>query len=112
MRKFYPKLLLPALFVMCVFTTTAQSIPEQTKDSIEGLSIYPNPASGDKIFITSKFGLTKQINIYDVLGSRILFKVLVGNALDVSMLKSGIYYIEVTEGKKTQMVKLSKAPLH
>ncbi len=82
-----------------------QNVSENNVDVIDGFSIFPNPATGDKIHVKSNLGHTKQIKIYDVLGKQRLFKVLVGEELDISSLNSGVYYIEITEHKITKSLK-------
>lgn len=111
MKKKYFTPILCLLLLIVSHSIKSQEVPQiqKSNDVIEGLSIYPNPATGDKIYITSNLGLTKQIKIYDVLGKKILFKVLVGKELDISNLNSGVYYIEVTEHKNTESLKFVRS---
>lgn len=74
--------------------------------SIEGLSIYPNPASGDKIYISTKFDRTKKVEVYNVLGKPILSADLNGNELNISSLDPGIYFLKIREGDKSSTRKL------
>ncbi len=80
-----------------------QISPDQ---SIEGLSIYPNPTTSNKIYINSTKALTKRVEIYNVLGKRILFKILTSNELNISSLKPGVYIIKLKEKEKTATRKL------
>jgi len=108
MTKKYLKPIVYLLFLIIFSNAKSQEVLQSEKqtDTIDGLSIYPNPTSGDKIYITSNKGLTKQVKIYDVLGERVLFKVLVGGELDVTTLNSGVYYVEITEHENSESVKL------
>jgi len=76
------------------------------KEPIEGLNIYPNPVSGGRIYITSKSGINKDIEIFDVLGKRILQATLSSKELNISELTPGVYIIKVKEGDATATRKL------
>lgn len=66
-------------------------------ETIEDLSIYPNPVSNGKIYITTKLNLTKEIEIFDVLGKKIYSTSLFGKELNVSKLTPGIYILKIKE---------------
>lgn len=75
--------------------------------SIEGLTIYPNPVSNGKIYITSKLGLEKKLSIYDVLGKKV-FEAIVSNSkeVNISALNTGVYIVKVKEGEASATRKL------
>lgn len=73
---------------------------------IEGLSIYPNPASGQKVFVTTHSNKPKLIEIYNVLGKNILSANLTGNELNISSLEPGVYIMKIQEGRSTATRKL------
>ncbi|MFV0573607.1 MAG: T9SS type A sorting domain-containing protein [Xanthomarina gelatinilytica] len=73
---------------------------------IENLSIYPNPVSTGKVYITSKNNAPKHIEIYNVLGRIILTVTLLQKELNVSKLKAGVYIIKVTENNISTTRKL------
>lgn len=73
---------------------------------IAGLSIYPNPVTGNKIFITSEKNQTKEVEIYNVLGKMVLSARLVGKELDVTELTPGIYIVKIKEGNTQATRKL------
>ncbi|NDI97907.1 T9SS type A sorting domain-containing protein [Flavobacterium sp. LaA7.5] len=77
-----------------------------TNQAIEGLNIYPNPVSADRIYITSKNMQSKEIQIYDVLGKKILQTVISGKELVISALTPGVYIIKIKEGEATSTRKL------
>lgn len=85
---------------------TALSTSTSESDGIEQLSIYPNPVSNGKIYITTKENLTKEIEIYDVLGKKILFASLFGKELNISKLTAGIYILKIKEGNHSATRKL------
>ncbi|NJW53022.1 T9SS type A sorting domain-containing protein [Salinimicrobium oceani] len=73
---------------------------------IDGLSIYPNPASGQKVYINTREGKPKKVEIYNVLGNAILSAQLIGNELNISALEPGVYIMKIQEGKSTATRKL------
>lgn len=75
-------------------------------ETIENLSIYPNPVSNGKIYITSKLNLNKEIEIFDVLGKKIQSTSLFGKELNVSKLTPGIYILKIKEGNISATRKL------
>jgi len=74
--------------------------------TIQGLTIYPNPVSNGKLYISSIKNLSKQIEIYDVLGKKVYATSLSGKMMDVSRLNIGVYIIKVTEGPNFETRKL------
>lgn len=87
----------------------AQVSPPETSVKevpIEGLSIFPNPASGQKVYINTKEGKAKKVEIYNVLGNSILSAQLIGNELNISSLEPGVYIMKIQEGKSTATRKL------
>ena len=96
---------------MCLVVSTIgfsqTSEPSKANNgTIEGLTIYPNPVSNGKIYITSTKNLSKHIEIFDVLGKKIYDTGLFGNAMDISALKNGVYIIKITENNITITRKL------
>lgn len=104
---FYIILLLVFLFSMSV---TAQENKQQPRSQetakIEGLSLYPNPVSNGRVYISTKNDLDKEIIIFDVLGKKILQTMLSSRELNVSNLPSGVYIIKINENEATATRKL------
>lgn len=86
----------------------AQTLPLKigASNDITDLVIYPNPVSNGKIYITTKHNLTKQVEIYDVLGKKILSSSLFGKELNISRLTPGIYILKIKEGVQSETRKL------
>lgn len=80
--------------------TSAKEVP------IEGLSIFPNPTSGQKVYINTRDGKPKRVEIYNVLGKNILSANLVGNELNIASLDPGVYIMKIQEGKSSATRKL------
>lgn len=102
-------------FFICIFLFFAginyaqsqnQRLKEKANQQIINLSIYPNPVSTGKIFITTKLNLEKQIEIYDVLAKKVMALTLRGKELLVNDLKPGIYILKIREGDLTATRKL------
>ncbi len=104
---FYSITLLVFLFSM---SASAQETKQQPKAQetavIEGLSLYPNPVSNGKVYITSKNDLDKEIIIFDVLGKKVLQTMLSSRELNVSNLTSGVYIIKINEKEASATRKL------
>ncbi|MBA3987039.1 MAG: T9SS type A sorting domain-containing protein [Flavobacteriales bacterium] len=76
------------------------------ENTVGGFSMYPNPTNTGSVTITTKTNQNKNVVVFDVLGKQVLSKKLLGNTLNVSSLKSGIYLVQVTEGNTTSTKKL------
>ncbi len=78
------------------------------QENIEELSIFPNPVQNGKqfIYITSKKGLTKKIEIFNVLGKQIFSHIMVGKELNISKLSTGVYVLKITENNISETRKL------
>lgn len=72
--------------------------------AIDGFAMYPNPAQ-NALYITTKANLTKEVQIFDLLGKQVVNQNVSGNALSIN-LKAGVYVIKVTENGKTATQKL------
>ena len=103
----YSITLLVFLFSMSM---NAQETKQQPKTQetvvIEGLSLYPNPVSNGKVYITSKNDFDKEIIIFDVLGKKVLQTMLSSRELNVSNLTSGVYIIKINEKEASATRKL------
>lgn len=89
---------------------TAQEIKQQPRTqestSIEGLSLYPNPVSNGKVYITSKNDSDKEVIIFDILGKKVLQTMLSSRELNISNLSPGVYIIKINEEEATATRKL------
>ncbi|MCL6216713.1 T9SS type A sorting domain-containing protein [Zunongwangia pacifica] len=111
MKQNYLYSLILGLFLLIAAPATAQQndsriAKKTTAETIEGLSLYPNPVSGDKIYITSTKNLEKEIEIYNVLGKAIKKTKLRGKELDISSLVAGIYIVKIKEQNEIATRKL------
>jgi hypothetical protein len=99
------------------FNTTAQVTSRNTTDlnaplssssfdNINGLTMYPNPLSGNTLYLTSTANAAMAVQIFDLLGKEVLKATVVNNAVNVSGLNAGVYMVKVTEEGKTASRKL------
>jgi hypothetical protein len=104
---FYSILLLIFFFSVSVSAQdTKQQAKSQETSVIEGLSLFPNPVSNGKVYITSKNDLDKSIIVYNVLGKKALQTTISSKELNVSDLLPGVYIIKINEGDATATRKL------
>lgn len=75
-------------------------------DNINGLTMYPNPISGNTLYLTSTANASMSVQIFDLLGKEVLKSNAVNNAVNVSGLNAGVYMVKVTEEGKTATRKL------
>ena len=98
-------------FILFSFSTFAQEnksfgASKTQEPTIEGLSIYPNPVNSGKIYITTKSSLDKKVEIFNVLGKKVLETVITSKEVNVSNLSAGVYIIKIKEGDATATRKL------
>lgn len=98
------------LILLSTASISAQDVKSQSKSQetsvIDGLSMYPNPVSNGKVYITSKNDLDKNIIVFDVLGKKALQTTITSKELNVSDLLPGVYIIKINEGEATVTRKL------
>jgi hypothetical protein len=69
------------------------------------LKIYPNPTK-NILNITTDLNSTKNVEIYDMVGKKVLVENTQGQ-LDVSSLVTGMYIVKITEDGKTSTKRLA-----
>jgi len=79
----------------------ALSIEENT---INGLSIYPNPAQ-DVVTISTASNIEKEVSIFDITGKLVL-RTMTVNTINVQTLETGIYLMTINENNTTATAKL------
>lgn len=74
-------------------------------DAIAGLQVYPNPAK-NLVNITSNSFAPKNVEIFNVVGTKVLATSVNNTPVNVAGLPTGIYMVKVTEEGKTATRKL------
>lgn len=104
MRIFYFTLLM--VFSFALSAQEPLDFQNQKAEEISGFKLYPNPAVGGMVNITTKDNAIKQIVVYDVFGEVVLIDKISRNMLNISRLVPGVYVLQVTENHKTITRKL------
>jgi len=99
------------VFFLCFsFLATAQesrnNVSRSQDPTIEGLSVYPNPNNTGKVTIVSRQNLEKKVEIFDVLGKKVIDVILYTRELNISALNPGVYIIKIKEGDASATRKL------
>lgn len=76
------------------------------EQQFENLNVYPNPVGNGHVYITSKTTAPKDIEIFDVLGKRVMDTTISSKELNVSSLSPGVYIIKIKEGDQRATRKL------
>ena len=78
----------------------------KTENTLDKVQIYPNPVTSGKIYINAETNSVKAIELYDMLGKRILTTEMNGyqKELNVSNLKAGVYILKLSE--KNNIIKI------
>nr|WP_294787109.1 T9SS type A sorting domain-containing protein [uncultured Flavobacterium sp.] len=104
---FYITFLLAFFFTVSVSAQDSKQLPKpQESTSIEGLSLYPNPVTSGKVYISSKNDLEKEVIVFDILGKKVLQAHLYSKELNVSELPPGVYIIKISEQNASTTRKL------
>lgn len=89
-----------------LFSQEMLTVNDGKPQEVKGFKMYPNPAYGDEIYITTSSNSTKKITVFDVFGEVVLKETIATNTLNISRLVPGVYVLQVTEEKKTMTRKL------
>lgn len=104
---FYITFLLAFFFTVTASAQDSKQLPKpQESTSIEGLSLYPNPVTNGKVYISTKNDLEKEIIVFDILGKKVLQAHLVSKELSVAELPPGVYIIKISEQNASATRKL------
>jgi len=88
------------------FDLSASSILGIDDVDLSDLKIYPNPVDGNYVTILSPVNGTKYIQVFDIMGRRVMDTSINGNTLDVSLINSGYYMIKVTIDGQSKISRL------
>jgi Secretion system C-terminal sorting domain len=76
------------------------------EQEFDALTVYPNPVSTGHVYVSSRTNAQKDIEIFDVLGKRVLQTTIAGKELNVSALSPGVYIIKIREAEQRATRKL------
>jgi len=86
-----------------LYTNVLGISKQQLKD---GFALYPNPVRGGIVSIQSKSNSVKNISIFDVVGKQVYQKTTSASQINISQLKTGIYFVKVVQDGKIATRKL------
>lgn len=107
-KYFYIILLFFTLFTFELYAQENKGIStnKSQEPTIEGLTIYPNPTNSGKIYVSTKNALDKKVEVFDVLGKKVLETITSTKEVNVSSLSPGVYIIKIKEGEASATRKL------
>lgn len=85
------------------------SVNDLTSAKDLGIEIYPNPVKGQKLFIKRTSNDFNSVHVYSLIGQKVLDVQLHNNDIEeinVSSLKSGIYFVKISNGKQKAIKKI------
>jgi hypothetical protein len=75
-------------------------------NSINGLSVYPNPVKNGVFYINTDANAERIVTVFDVLGKQVFNTKTSDNAINASSLTAGVYMVQISEEGKTATKKL------
>ena len=96
------------LYLILFFLFISFSYGQSTRGDgdIDGFSMYPNPVTTGKVYISTTLNAPKEIFIYDVFGILLLKTKILGKELSLTDLDAGVYVLRVFEKDKVATRKL------
>jgi hypothetical protein len=88
------------------FSVTSGTASTKNFDTIAGLSLYPNPVSGNVLNISSTANSAMNVAVFDILGKQVINTKVNNNTVNIFNLNAGVYIVKVTEDGKTATRKL------
>lgn len=92
-----------------VYSFTTQANLSAEEFSVNSISVFPNPVV-DKLQIRSDFAISGA-QVYNILGKQVInlrSEELSNNSIDMSTLKSGVYFLKINANGKEQTMKVIK----
>ncbi|UOX35238.1 T9SS type A sorting domain-containing protein [Flavobacterium sediminilitoris] len=75
-------------------------------NAIEGLTMYPNPVSGNVLHFSSTANANMSVQIFDIVGKEVINAKVINNTINTANLNAGMYIVKITEEGKTATRKL------
>jgi hypothetical protein len=96
----------PSIYFVARSLAELNVLSSSSFDNINGLTMYPNPLSGNTLYLTSTANAAMSIEVYDLLGKEVLKTNVVNNAVNVAKLTVGVYVVKIIEDGKIATRKL------
>ena len=101
-----PSILFDELRIGTSFSDVTPTTLSNADFSSDVFKLYPNPAKGNFVNITSTGSGAIQANVFDILGKQVINATVANGRLDVSPLNTGVYIVKLTQGAATTTKKL------
>jgi len=88
-----------------VFGIEIEQILSANENGLSELALYPNPATGVVNIQTQMPGI-KEVVVFDIVGKQIINTTIADSELNISSLKSGVYFVQVSQNNYTATKKL------
>lgn len=88
-----------------ITTSIADLALATNQNEVSGLNVYPNPVTKGVLYINSNSTTAKNVVIFDLLGKQVL-QTVTANEVNVNGLKSGVYFVKITENGNSATRKL------
>lgn len=75
-------------------------------NAIEGLTMYPNPLTGNTLNFATAANSELNVQIFDILGNQVINTKVTNNTLNTAKLNAGVYIVKITEEGNTATRKL------
>lgn len=101
--------------IVAEFNGTPQVVARSLEDvtlstnsfnAIEGLTMYPNPVSGNVLHFSSTANGNMSVQIFDIVGKEVINAKVINNTINTANLNAGMYIVKITEEGKTATRKL------
>ena len=88
-------------------TVTEETLSTHENELLKKLSIYPNPIK-EMLSLKGDISMLRSIEIYSITGQQIMTVTKNLKAIDVSTLKSALYFVKLTTENATKVIKIIK----
>lgn len=86
--------------------TYVNTLSSNNFNAIDGLVMYPNPVTGNTLYLASSNNSDMSVQIFDILGKEVKNTKVMNNQVNISSLNAGVYIVKITEADKTATRKL------
>jgi len=93
-------------FEICLSAPIGSSVNEQAQESLS-VTVFPNPTRGNKVTVQGEG--TINVTVFAVDGKQVINTTIVNQGqLDLTDLNNGVYFVEVKQDQKTNIIRLVK----
>ncbi|MCZ8168578.1 MAG: T9SS type A sorting domain-containing protein [Flavobacterium sp.] len=97
--------LTPVITVDELRVSVTPNLLSVNNNAIEGLAVYPNPVKNGMFYINTAANDSKSVRVFDLVGKEVITTT-TQDAVNVSGLNKGVYFVQITENGATAVKKL------